>query len=395
MSFAQTKSHTPINYRAEIKRADGMSVIFNVTEYIDGNKISWTIKNANERLKIDQIELKEDSLLVEMPFFESSFRLKKTIQGYEGQWLKATTKGVSAMPISLTKGNKRIILPAAKSVKNISGKWKAHFMESNGTISVCVAEFSQKGQNITGTILTPLGDYRYLEGSISGDSLALSTFDGSHAFLFTAHVAADGKLDNGVFTSGPTFKQAWNAIKDSNAKFNEDEAIMRPKSALSKLSFRFPDLDSNMVGIKDDTYKGKVVIIQIMGSWCPNCMDETAFLSRFYDSYKNKGLEVIGLAYEYSTDFARSRNSLMKFHDRLKVGYPFLITGVTTADTLRTEKTLPEMTPIIAFPSMIILGKDGTIRKTHAGYTGPATGIHYDSFRKEFTELIDKLLKEN
>ncbi len=394
-SFAQKKSTTSFNYRAEIKRTDGLSVIFNVTEIVVGNKISWIIKNANERLKVDQIQIKGDSLIAELPFFESSFHLKKTKDGYDGQWLRGTTTGIGAMPLTLKKSDKRIILPVAKAQRNVSGRWKANFIDLNGTVSLCVAELSQVGQTLTGTILTSSGDYRYLEGSVAGDTLALSTFDGCHAFLFTAHIAADGKLDNGIFTSGPTFKQPWNAIKDAHAKFNEDEAIMRPKLALSNLSFRFPDLDSNMVGIKDDRYKGKVVIIQIMGSWCPNCMDETAFLSHFYDQYKNKGVEVIGLAYEYSTDFARSRKSLLKFHDRFKVNYPFLITGVTTSDTLRTEKTLPELTHIKAFPSMIILGKDGNIRKTHAGFTGPASGMHYDAFRKEFTDLIEKLMKED
>jgi hypothetical protein len=71
-----------------------------------------------------------------------------------------------------------------------------------------------------------------------------------------------------------------------------------------------------------------------------------------------------------------------------------LITGVTSNDPLRTEKTLPQLTPIKAFPSMIILGKDGSIRKTHAGYSGPATGIHHEKFKKEFDEYINMLISE-
>jgi len=52
------------------------------------------------------------------------------------------------------------------------------------------------------------------------------------------------------------------------------------------------------------------------------------------------------------------------------------------------------MTSIIAFPSMIFIGKDGTVRKTHAGYSGPATGIHYEEFKKEFDDYVNVLLNE-
>lgn len=121
-------------------------------------------------------------------------------------------------------------------------------------------------------------------------------------------------------------------------------------------------------------------------------MDETAFLSQYYSENKKRGIEVIGLAYEYTPDFARASKNLKRFRDRFKVEYPMLITGVLSNDTLRTEKTLPQMTPIKAFPSMIFIGKDGKVKKTHAGYSGPATGIHHEEFKKEFEAEISLLL---
>ena len=170
---------------------------------------------------------------------------------------------------------------------------------------------------------------------------------------------------------------------------------MKVKDPSKKLSFAFPDLNGNMVSIQDEKFKGKVLVIQIMGSWCPNCMDETAFLSKYYHDNKNLGVEVLGLAYEYTTDFEKAKNNLMRFKNRFNVEYPMLITGVISSDPLRTEKTLPLMTPIKAFPSMIVIGKDGLVKKTHAGYTGPATGIHHEKFKSEFDAMIRELVKEN
>jgi peroxiredoxin len=135
-------------------------------------------------------------------------------------------------------------------------------------------------------------------------------------------------------------------------------------------------------------------VIQLMGSWCPNCMDETAFLSEYYNNNKQRGFEVIALAYEYSTDWERSIKSLKKFQQRYNVQYTILNTEVTVTDSLRTEKTLPEVTPIKFFPSSIIIDKKGKIRKLDTGFNGPATGGHYLAYKKEFVELMDKLLKE-
>jgi thiol-disulfide isomerase/thioredoxin len=151
------------------------------------------------------------------------------------------------------------------------------------------------------------------------------------------------------------------------------------------------DLDGKWVSLRDERYRDKVVIVQIMGSWCPNCMDETAFLSKYYKMHSTDGIEVVALAYEYTTEPARARKSLMKFRDRFDVRYPMLITGVTSADSLRTEKTLPELTSIKAFPTTIFVGRDGKVKHVHAGYSGPATGLHHDAFVQEFERTIQDL----
>jgi thiol-disulfide isomerase/thioredoxin len=131
-----------------------------------------------------------------------------------------------------------------------------------------------------------------------------------------------------------------------------------------------------------------------MGSWCPNCMDETAFLSEFYNKHKHRGVEIIALAYEYSTDWQRSVSSLTKVRNRFNVQYPILITGVAVTDSLRTEKTLPELTPIKFFPSSVIIDKKGKIRKLDTGFNGPATGKHYIAYKNEFEATIEELLAE-
>jgi peroxiredoxin len=388
-------SFSQIPYRAEIKRADGFHVVFNLEEYRIAGKYRWVIKNASERIQVNDIRLKGDSVFVDMPFFDAQLMLKKNALGYQGNWKKVGSKGDVYMPLVIQKGNDRIRLGIAKPIYNITGRWKTVFVNQEGKNSLAMAEFNQTGNRLEGTFLTTTGDYRFLEGSISGDSLALSGFDGTHAFFFGAKISSGNKIERGVFASGATSLETWGAEKDDEMELDGTNARMTVKGSDSVLNFRFPDLDSNMVSIEDARFRNKVVVIQIMGSWCPNCMDETAFLSEYYRNNKQRGVEVIGLAYEYSPDFSKASKSLSRFRDKFKVEYPMLITGVLSSDLLRTEKTLPEMTPIRAFPSMIIIGRDGKVKSTHAGYEGPATGSHHEKFKREFHDTIDQLLKQN
>lgn len=380
---------------AKLHRADSLPIWFNVEWQPGAQQESWLIRNAAERIPVKDIRRSADSVLVTMPVFESEFRLGETSRGsYHGSWIKGTTTKDIAMPVSLVPGIVKFPVTRGPAKGNVSGRWRVTFIRPNGTPRPAIAEFAQRGNNLTGTFLTPSGDYRYLDGIISGDSLQLSCFDGSHAYYFGARLLSDGSLANGVFASGPTWLERWSAVKDPNATLDESIAAMQLRPGETEIGFRFPDIDSQMVSLREARFQNKVVVIQIMGSWCPNCMDETAFLSDYYKKNRQRGIEMIALAYEYSTDFARASRSLRRFRDKYDVQYPMLITGVTSADSLKTEKTLPQLTPIKAFPTTIFIGKDGKVKKIHAGFYGPGTGEHYDAYRKEFEETVNGLLKQ-
>jgi peroxiredoxin len=390
--FAQ-KSQSGM-YRAVLERQDGLPIVFNLDINRSNGAEVWTIQNATERIRVTDIRLVGDSTLVSMPLFESDFRLRQSADGgYTGVWIKGTTGQPMVMPVVIKPGSTRFPIQETKPRGNISGRWSVTFIRPNGTSRPAVGEFEQRGQQLTGTFITPSGDYRFLEGVVNGDSIQLSCFDGSHAYFIGARIGADGNIYNGVFASSATWLEPWYAIKNPNAKVDASLSAMQLRPGEDRIGFRFPDIDSQMVSLSDPRFAGKVVVIQIMGSWCPNCMDETAFLSDYYQKNKSRGVEMIALAYEYSTDFQRASKSLRKFQQRFNVQYPMLITGITSADSLKTEKTLPQLTPIKAFPTTIFIGKDGKVKKIHSGFEGPGAGARHDLFKEEFEKTITSLLK--
>lgn len=382
-------------WRAAVKRPDGQQIIFNFEIKDTAERTILYIINGSERLLVDSIVAKNDSLFIVLPFFESGFNVKLMADNtLQGNWIKNFGTSIQSLPFT-AKLNKKRFDGTTAPVANITGRWSADFVDKNKKISKLVGEFNQQGTHLTGTFLDPTGDFRFLEGIVNGDTLKLSGFDGSHAFLFTARIDANDKITGGKFYSGASGVQDWSAIKNNEATIPDGYSATTLNTAAGKLNFSFPDVQTGKnISITDKKFAGKVVVLQIMGSWCPNCMDETNFLSDYYKKNQAKGVEIIALAYERTTDFKISQKSLQSFQKRFNVQYPVLVTGVTVSDTLRAEKTLPQLGKIAGFPTTIFINKKGEISKVHTGYNGPATGLHYEEYKKEFNELIEKLLAE-
>lgn len=382
------------DYHFAIHREDGQDIVF-TTSVKDslGKKIMFVI-NGNNRLFVDSIAFYDDSLRIELPFYESGFVAKISSNGnLIGQWIKRAAHIERRMPFTAIYGLKKRF-PTTSSPKNyISGRWEVAFIE-DGKTSPSVGEFIQKGNKLTGTFLTPYGDYRFLEGVVSGDSLYLSGFDGSYALLFKAKISNKNTITNGLLFSGKSAPQEWSAIRNSKAQLPDGYSMSHVKPNSGKMNFSFPDLDGNIVSNTDERFKNKVVVIQILGSWCPNCVDETKFITDNFKFYKDMGVEFIGLAYERTADYETSKKALESFRKRFNPQYPILIAPVALSDPLRTEKTLPQIDKISAFPSTIFLDKKGDIRKIHAGFDGPATGIHYIKFKEEFDAILKELTSE-
>jgi len=171
------------------------------------------------------------------------------------------------------------------------------------------------------------------------------------------------------------------------------ESLTYLKKGYEKLEFSFPDVNGNKISPSDERYKNKVLILQIFGSWCPNCMDETKFLSRWYKKNRDRGVEILGLAYERKDDFQYASGRVRKMKEKLGVDYDFVIAG--TSDKAKASESLPALNQVFAFPTTIFIGKDGKVKHIHTGFTGPGTGVYYEQYIQRFNETVNELLTPN
>ncbi|TWR28535.1 TlpA family protein disulfide reductase [Mucilaginibacter achroorhodeus] len=392
ISVAQTKIQTGV-WRGVLKTASANEIPFNFDVTTTGNSQQLYIINSTERFKVTDLKTKGDSVLIKMPLFDSEFKLVRKGKQLVGQYIKHLGEKDVPMDFVATPGQKwRFFDNPARADRNVSGRWSAIIGEGDGR-DTTVGEFKQTGQKVTGTFLTTTGDYRFLEGTVNGDSLYLSCFDGGHAFLFKANITDNNTITSGQFYSGLTGKTAWTAVRNENAKLPDAYSLTALKPGYKKIDFTFKDLSGKPVSLSDARFKNKVVILQIMGSWCPNCMDETAYMVNYYKKYHSRGVEVVGLAYERTKDFAKSQKAVTQIKNRFNVQYPLLITGYTS-NKEETAKSLPALTKVVGFPTTIIIDKKGNVRKIHTGFNGPGTGKHYTEFIAEFEKLTDDLLAE-
>jgi len=363
---------------------------FDLTFQNDSAKI--TIHNAEEKITVNEILFVGDSIFIRMPVFDSEFRCK--ISGdslFSGNWINHSRKEKNVIPFMATYGDSDVHgCPQLDKSFEFEGNWKCLFSPNHPDSSFAIGVFKQSGSKATGTFLTETGDYRYLEGCVFGKYMLLYCFDGSHAFVFHAEIMEDSTIW-GEFYSGIHHHETWIAWKDSEFKLRNADSLTFVKQGFSKIDFTFPNIENKKVSLSDEKFKNKVTILQIMGSWCPNCMDETMFLTELHNKYKSQGLEVAALAFEKAEDFEKAKSNVLRMKNKFNADYDFLITGFQPKDA---GKALPMLNHVMSFPTTIFIDRKGNVRKIHTGYSGPATGNEYVNFTKEINGFVESLLSE-
>ncbi|MFY7671764.1 peroxiredoxin family protein [Tenacibaculum sp. MEBiC06402] len=375
------------SYRASLLIQDNKEIPF-VFDVLNDQKIN--IYNAEEVIKVHEISYENDSVKIKLPFFEGYITAKVSEENINGYFVKPSLDRV--VPF-VAKPNLPRFTNSTSPIKNVSGNWETVFSpNSEEDRYIAKGMFTQTNDQVTGTFRTTTGDYRYLEGIMDGDSLKLSTFDGAHAFLFNAKVT-DTTM-NGIFYSGNHWKEPFTATLNNNYELPRAETLTSLKEGFNTIQFSFPDKTGNLISLNDDRFKNKVTIVQIMGTWCPNCLDESKFYANYYDKNKSKDLEFVALAFEVAKTKEEGFQLINRLVTQTGINYPVLLAQYGSSSKIDAQKKLPMLNHVLSYPTSIFIDKKGKVRKIHTGFNGPATGEKYEEFKKEFDEFANKLLQE-
>ncbi len=344
--------------------------------------------NAKEKLAFDRIYYKSDTVFMHIDLYDLLLVAKVQKNKMTGYISKRLGSDMLIRQVDFvgTKADSTRFKgkPAAVS---LGKKYKIEITSlTSGKTSPAVGVFEVNKGKATGTILTSTGDHRYLQGNVIGDSLYLSAL-GLNAYLYKAKIKGDSLIGGEIlhpFAKTSTFK----GVKDDNFTLPDASKLTYLKEGQKRFNFSFNNIQGKTVSLADPEFKNQVTVVQILGTWCPNCLDETKFLMDYIKS--NPNLKVIGLAFERNTKPDYVNPKIERFIERFKVDYPILLAGTIE----EAASKLPQLNHVMSFPTTIIVDKKGTVRKIHTGFSGPGTGKYFEDYTKEFSEFIESLQAE-
>lgn len=355
-------------------------------------KYKASLINGQERIVIDEVSFENGELLLRFPGFNNEIRAMLVDGRLEGKLILVKRHGKrQTMPFVAVHGAARSDAEGSGGIHDMSGRWAVTFDNPDGGADPAIGEFAQRGSRLFGTFLNPNGDYRYLAGYVRGSEFKLSTFDGAHAFVFSGKIEGD-RIARADFWSGTEWHQTWSAARNANATLPDAYSRTFLKPGHDRFAFSFPDLDGNIVSLSDERFAGKVVVVTLAGTWCPNCHDEARFMAPLYKQLRKEGLEVVALMYEHFDDAEAAAEQVRRFRAKFDIQYETLIAGIS--DKTEAADTLPSLNAVFAFPTTIFIGRGGRVRNIHTGFNGPGTGAHYEKLKTEMTALINELLAE-
>jgi thiol-disulfide isomerase/thioredoxin len=273
---------------------------------------------------------------------------------------------------------------------SIAGLWDVEIKSPKGE-SAWRFIVRQSGGEVSAAILRVDGDTGTLTGRYKDGKFLLSHFSGARPSLLEITPAKDGSLD--MMLNG---KDRLTAVRPAEARAHGLPEPTDPshhttvKDTAEPFRFRFPDLDGKPVADTDARFRGKVVIVSIMGSWCPNCHDEAPYLEELYRTYRSQGLEIVALSFE-EADQLKNPERLRAFIRQYGIEYTVLLGG----EPGELHEKLPQAVNLNSWPTTFFLGRDGRVRAVHAGFAGRASGEFHDNLKKEIARTVEGLLGEN
>ena len=349
----------------------------------------FQILNGTETVQMELRKSKGDSLEFALSVFDASLIFPtnpgKEFNGwYRKGDAKVPGKGLrfSAQSESKEEAKKQ------NGLSELSGKWPIEFLDNDKVQDKGILLLNQEGVKLSGTIMTETGDYRFLNGEVNGNNGYLQTFDGGHAYYFRLKFSESGKDLNGEFLYSGSGKQVFRGKSDETAQLSEGFTDV---AAGKKISFSAKDESGRTFTQSDREFSNRPLVIQVLGTWCPNCLDETRFLVEEY-GLKNQSVEFLGLAFERKDEAAYAFDRIATVKRKLNVPYPILWAGKANKDS--ASKAIPAIGGVKAFPTTIFVNRKGEILKVHSGFSGPATGEPYEHWRTEFRAMLREISKD-
>jgi len=374
------KAGEEIGFKLEIKQADG--------------QVSGALVNGGQRVESTSGSFDGRTLKLQYNFYDGELTATLANGELRGDFKRQLRKDILRRELRAWRETAEAKTNAAPGA-DLSGDWLLRVGEGANQRTWRAAfkqQGKQQGAEVSGTIIPLSGDWGTMTGRFENGELRLTRFDGINAYLLKVKLTAEGKLEGLINSERKVIaERADKAQLAALPPLPDPNNYTKLKNPAEPFRFSFPDLDGKPVSSTDERFRDKVVIVTIGGSWCPNCHEEAAVLRDFYSRYRTQGLEIVGLMFEYTGETARDREQMRIFARRHNIAYPLLLAGTTEEGEV--AKKLPQLENFSAYPTALFIGRDGRVKRIHAGFEGQAAGARHAQLKAELEEYVQELLE--
>ncbi len=352
--------------------------------------VQWEIVNGVERIPIDIKWGKDSTFTSSLPLFNTYFEGKKEKGILTGEWVDPTRTGDYRIPFQII-GNKVREFDSKVHIP-VQAKYKIVFEDDTVPAILDMAVVREEFV-VSGTVLTETGDYRYLQGEpFENNRFYLSAFDGTHLFYLAAQLV-DNKIE-GVFMSGKHYMVKFTGEADATFELRKAAELTWMKNPKETLSLKLNTDAKTERSFGEKDWKDKVTLVQIMGTWCPNCTDESRFVKSMYEKYHAQGLEVVPVSFERGTDKQVAFTRINSQAKQMALPYPVYLGSGADSPQKAAAIVFAQLNHVMSFPTLILIGKDGKVMKVWTGFYGPGTGVHYTEHTKEIENALVLFLNQ-
>ena len=194
----------------------------------------------------------------------------------------------------------------------------------------------------------------------------------------------------GDFWSGGSWHETFTAERNEKARLPDAFQQTTVLRDVDLKELRFPNLEGKKTRLLDEKFAAPCRIIQIFGSWCPNCHDAARYLKELKMHYGDD-VSILGLAFEHTGDFDRDVAQVKRYLQRHDAPYKVLLAG--TSDKAKATEQIKFLDRVRSYPTTIFLNEQGEIQATYTGFSGPATGEAHETLKRQFRQTIDRVLQ--
>jgi thiol-disulfide isomerase/thioredoxin len=356
-----------------------------------GSQLHGALVDGAQTMAATEGSVDGNALTLRFSQYAITLRLKLQEGTLQGQYSK--DNGSFSYPVAL----KRQINPppVAGKIPNIAGTWIIPAESAKGEHAWRLI-IRQSGPAVTGTILRIDGDTGALAGDYRDGAFHLSRFQDTRPTVMEIVPNTDGTL--AIKLAGPHIggKTGETELTLAALRPLSSKTLPQPDSAeghtsvkdpREPLAFNFPDLNGKPVANTDPQFKNKVVLVNITGSWCPNCHDEAPYLEELYRKYRPEGFEIVALDFE-EPDQQHTLTRLHAFLKKYGITYTYLLAGAPA----EVDEKIPQAVNLNAWPTSFLVGRDGRVHFVEVGFPSVGSADFYAEAKHRYAANIERLL---